>query len=115
MLLREDHIPRLKWPLGLVSELFPGSDGVVRSVKVKTDRGVYVRSIQRLHDLEIVLNKDLDCFNEGVGQQDLEEPESAAVESFNHPAGDGESGDYNDKSVRTRSGRVVKPKVLFSI
>ena len=115
VLLREDHIPRLKWPLGLVSELFPGSDGVVRSVKVKTDRGVYVRSIQRLHDLEIVLNKDLDCFNESVGQQDLEVPESAAVESFNHPAGDGESGDYNDKSVRTRSGRVVKPKVLFSI
>ena len=44
---------RLKWPLGVVIRVFPGRDGVVRTAEVKTRKGVFVRSIQRLHDLEV--------------------------------------------------------------
>ena len=43
----------------------------IAAFKRLTTRHVFVRSIQRLHDWEIVLNKDLDCFNQVVGQQDL--------------------------------------------
>ena len=35
------------------TELFPGKDGVVRSVNVKTSKGVVCRPVQRLHNLEI--------------------------------------------------------------
>ena len=39
--------------MGIVTEVFQGSDGVIRSVKVKTSKGVITRSIQKLHDLKI--------------------------------------------------------------
>lgn len=52
VLIHEDNVPRLKWPLGLVTELLTERDGIVRSVKVRTKSGVIVRSVQRLHVLE---------------------------------------------------------------
>ena len=53
VMIREDECPRLQWPLGVVQKVFTGRDGLVRSAEVKTTRGVFVRPIQRLHDLEI--------------------------------------------------------------
>ena len=53
VLMREDNTPRLSWPIGVVQEMYPGRDGVCRTVSVKTKRGVFVRPIQRIHDLEI--------------------------------------------------------------
>ena len=46
VLIREENIPRLKWPLGVVTELFPGKDGTVRSVLLRTARGSLTRPIQ---------------------------------------------------------------------
>ena len=53
VLIREDNTPRLSWPLGVVIQLFPGKDGIPRSVKLRTAKGFLTRSVQRLHDLEI--------------------------------------------------------------
>ena len=53
VLIKEDNIPRMSWPCGIVLEVFPGKDGLIRSVKVKTAKGIFHRPIQRLHDLEI--------------------------------------------------------------
>nr|XP_027223344.1 uncharacterized protein LOC113815479 [Penaeus vannamei] len=53
VLVREDYVPRLKWPLGVVTEVFPGNDNIIRSVMVKTDKGVFNRPVQKLHDLEM--------------------------------------------------------------
>ncbi|RUS87866.1 hypothetical protein EGW08_004399 [Elysia chlorotica] len=53
VLIREDNCPRLHWPIGIVEMLIEGRDGVVRTVKVKTNKGFYFRPIQRLHDLEL--------------------------------------------------------------
>ena len=44
---------RLSWPIGVVKQVFPGRDGVVRAVEIKTSKGLLTRSIQRLHVLEI--------------------------------------------------------------
>ena len=40
----QDGKPRIKWLLGLVTELYPGKDKVV-PVKLKTTNGTLVRSI----------------------------------------------------------------------
>ncbi len=53
VLIKEDNIPKIRWPLGRVIELHPGKDDIVRSVSVKTAKGVIKRSIQCLRDLEI--------------------------------------------------------------
>jgi hypothetical protein len=53
VLIKDENMPRLKWPLGLVVKLFPGKDGKVRCVELKTSRGIVVRSIQKLCDLDV--------------------------------------------------------------
>ena len=37
----------------MIVDVFPGSDGYIRSVNIKTAKGIFNRSIQRLYDLEI--------------------------------------------------------------
>jgi len=53
VLIREDGWPRMTWPLGVVVETYPGQDGIIRSCKIRTKKGHFVRSIQRLHRLEV--------------------------------------------------------------
>ena len=47
MLLVDFNAPRGKWNLALVKDVYPGSDGVVRNVLVKTASGEYKRSVQK--------------------------------------------------------------------
>jgi hypothetical protein len=54
VLIKEDNTPRLCWPVGVVEKLYPGRDGLCRSVEIRTKRGVVTRSIQRLYDLEVL-------------------------------------------------------------
>ena len=39
--------------MGIVVEEFPGKDGILRCVKIKTSKGMITRPVQRLHHLEI--------------------------------------------------------------
>uniref|UniRef100_A0A8D8QLT9 DUF5641 domain-containing protein n=1 Tax=Cacopsylla melanoneura TaxID=428564 RepID=A0A8D8QLT9_9HEMI len=48
VLIRQENSAPLNWPTGVVSELCPGKDGVVRVVLVKTPRGVYKRAVHNL-------------------------------------------------------------------
>ncbi|GIY43259.1 reverse transcriptase [Caerostris extrusa] len=53
VLIENKNLKRLYWPLGRVTEIFPGKDGVTRLVKVKTASGEKLRPVQRLYSLEI--------------------------------------------------------------
>ena len=53
VLIREDNVPRMKWVTGVVTKLYPGRDGTVRSAELRTSHGLRTRAIQRLHDLEL--------------------------------------------------------------
>ena len=46
------NTPEGHWNLGRVLETYPGPDGLIRTVKVKTKDAVYVRPIKRLCLLE---------------------------------------------------------------
>lgn len=48
VLLNEYNISPFHWPLGRVTEIFAGDDGIVRVIEVKTPSGVYERSIARV-------------------------------------------------------------------
>ena len=58
VLVVDEKTPRGRWPMGLIEEVFPDSNGYVRSVKVKTATSVYVyrRDIRKLCLLEGVQN-----------------------------------------------------------
>ncbi|XP_038061252.1 uncharacterized protein LOC119731982 [Patiria miniata] len=55
VLIRHESTPRSKWPLGLIVATHPGKDGYVRSVRVKTQAGVYVRPTDKICLLEAEL------------------------------------------------------------
>ena len=54
VLVRGEGTNRLQWPLGVVQAVYPGRDGLVRTVEVKTAKGKFVRPIQRIYSLELV-------------------------------------------------------------
>ena len=48
VLMNETNTPRGKWPLGRVTKLFPGDDGIVRVVDVTTKDGTYRRPMTKI-------------------------------------------------------------------
>ena len=56
VLIEEDHLRRLQWPIAVVTDLHPGVDGVVRTATLRTAKGTVSRAVQRLHCLEISEN-----------------------------------------------------------
>ena len=52
VLIKDDNMARNLWPLGLIVDTFPGSDGLVRSVIVKTKGGIYERPTTKICLLE---------------------------------------------------------------
>lgn len=48
VLIRDDHAPACRWPMGRVIEVFRGRDGHVRSCKLKTERTEIERPITKL-------------------------------------------------------------------
>ncbi|GFU58838.1 uncharacterized protein TNCV_4840171 [Trichonephila clavipes] len=51
VLVKEDNLPPLQWSLGRVVQVFPGDDGAVRVVDVKTQRGQFRRPITKFSKL----------------------------------------------------------------
>ena len=47
VLIVDYNCPRGKWDLALVKQVYPGADGVVRNVLLKTKSGEYKRSVQK--------------------------------------------------------------------
>ena len=48
MLVADPQAPRNSWPMGIVQELNIGNQGLVRSVKVKTQFSTLVRPITKI-------------------------------------------------------------------
>ena len=55
-----DHsIPRQIWKIGIINEMYPGKDGIIRSVKVKISNGKFIcRHVKHISILEC--DKDVD-------------------------------------------------------
>lgn len=117
VLIREDNTPRMKWPLGLVVNIYPGRDGVVRSVQLKTNRGSVVRSIQRLHELEIYEPPPDDSGDISVNDHsETDLSPSQSIVPIDKPRSKPSIKPFfpREKSLRpdvrvTRTGRISKP------
>ncbi|XP_074652800.1 uncharacterized protein LOC141907098 [Tubulanus polymorphus] len=58
-----EETPRLKWKLGLVTELFYGPDRICRSVALKTANGFTNRAVSKLYPLELQASPDVKYTN----------------------------------------------------
>ncbi|KAF8774817.1 hypothetical protein HNY73_017330 [Argiope bruennichi] len=54
--LGDDYRRLLNWPFAKVLELLPTKDSKVRTVKLKTENGIFLRPIQRIYHLELSSN-----------------------------------------------------------
>ena len=53
VIIASDERNRGKWTLGIVEELFPGRDSIIRAAKVKTANGHLERAVNHLYPLEL--------------------------------------------------------------
>nr|XP_054592608.1 uncharacterized protein LOC107395320 [Nothobranchius furzeri]XP_054592609.1 uncharacterized protein LOC107395320 [Nothobranchius furzeri] len=59
VMIVDSNLPRGLWPVGTISQVFPGTDGVVRAAEVKVKDSLYVRPVTKLVGLPKV-PEDLD-------------------------------------------------------
>lgn len=52
VLVVEDNLPRGRWNLGRIVKIFPGDDGLIRTVEVQTKQGTFKRPVAKLCLLE---------------------------------------------------------------
>ena len=122
MVLLQDNSPRLQWPLGLVEEVFPGRDGVIRTVQVRAKSDSFVRSVEKLHMLELQRTETVANDNFSVNAEVF--AKSRAKDSKNSKDSQTkDSGTQNvpvtnvpvTQPVVTRSGRNIKPVERFGL
>ena len=54
VLIHDSKLPRHHWKMGLITEVFTGRDGRIRSCLLKTANGLVKRTVQLLYPLEIL-------------------------------------------------------------
>ena len=69
VLIQADNLKRQEWKLGVIAELYPSADGIVRSVRLRTTTGDLRRPVQRLCALELNEGDD-DPFLYGPNEDD---------------------------------------------
>ena len=102
-LVENEGANRLRWPLGIVTQVFPVRDGVVWSAEVKTAIGKFIRSIQKLHDLELIQDDTLPSVNKVVNDP----VEKQNSDKFVQSSTEGTSA-LNGVSPKSRFGRIIK-------
>ena len=76
VLIREDNTPRLCWPVGVVNKMIISRDGLARTYEVRTNKGVVIRPVQRLHSLELespALQSEINDLVGGPGDEGSEQ------------------------------------------
>ena len=53
VLIHDEIIQRLKWKLGVITDVFRGSDCIVRSVQLRVSKGITNRPISKLYPLKV--------------------------------------------------------------
>ena len=48
MLLKDNELFHISWPLAVVEQVHPGTDGLVRVITLRTEKGTYKRAVTRL-------------------------------------------------------------------
>ena len=53
MIVQSDNKNRRKWLLAIFTEPYPGKDGIIRAVRLKTENGTFERPVQHLLPMEL--------------------------------------------------------------
>ncbi|XP_068987504.1 uncharacterized protein [Bombus flavifrons] len=70
VILREDNVPSMQWPLGRVIKVHPGADGIIRTATVQTATSILDRGVKRLVPLPIQPETDESEHQPGAKEMD---------------------------------------------
>ena len=102
---------RQNWPVGIVEEICPGKDGLVRMVKVRTSSGVLSRPIQKVCLLEMCDVEEARSLKKSSGLdscQDASVEDPGASSSNTDLVEESESVTDLPSGYTSRSGRKIK-------
>ena len=66
VMVAEDNLPPLHWPLARITALYTGNDGHVRAARVKSPKGEYTRPIIKIRQLPLHVNSPIAGTGESV-------------------------------------------------
>ena len=118
--------------MAVIEQLYPGKDGVVRTVLVKTSRQSFVGPIQCIHDLELLDTSTIGDPNENhenqtplayddMGARQVEPPDfetesvSGAREAMSSPSNLADQTDSEAPVKISCFGRKIKPVLQFDL
>ncbi|XP_033314525.1 uncharacterized protein LOC117213269 [Bombus bifarius] len=78
VILREDNVPSMQWPLGRVIKVHPGADGIIRTATVQTATSILDRGVKRLVPLPIHPDPDEAERPHGAEEVTNDTPDSTA-------------------------------------
>lgn len=126
VILSDQRLPRALWPLARVQTIIKGKDGETRSVRLKTAKGEYLRSVEQVIPLEITNSSELP-----EARQELVRSNAPADSNINAPVVADKTTDFNPGSIlengsdrqleglpgfppkQTRYGRVIRSPRKF--
>ena len=122
-----EHKGRMGWPLGRVSEVFPGKDGIVRALEIETEVGKFIRPVQKIIPLEMKMgfaqdDDEMDDEMNVVIENDVNTDDNNNIELIHSSDNDEITGteidavhDAQKDEVVTRGGRKVKAPVKLDL
>ena len=107
VLIGNDNLKRIDWPLARVKELYVGKDGNVRVARLITTKGELTRPIQRLFPLELESKFSNEDFNNVHKRQDTEEKGDKKIRECKSSK-QIVNGKDEKQNIVTKRGREVK-------
>lgn len=74
VLLKEDNLPPKVWPIARILEVYPGPDGVVRNVLIRTPRNDIKRAVQKLVWLPIADKDEIPIIEPRIAEDAIAVP-----------------------------------------
>ena len=99
VLIEDENRKRVLWPLGQIIQVYPGNDGEVRVVKVKTSKGELVRPVQKIYPLEVRENLKVSELRLEKVDEKKDNTETSKIATV-------------DKIVSRKGREIIKPKRL---
>ncbi|GBM21586.1 hypothetical protein AVEN_172446-1 [Araneus ventricosus] len=101
VLVGNDNLKRIHWPLGKIIELLPGKDKEIRLIRAKTANSVLLWPVQRIYPLEVSSPTELP--SKLIPQNS---PKTVTISDSEH---------VEAETKLTRSGRKIKVPERFSL
>ena len=117
VLIGEDKVPRMRWDLGVVLELFMGKDGVARSARLHTKRGERIRPIHKLFDLELSCDPFLTTqIKEKKISNSPTQPQNKGTDNVVSKPSEPPSQVEKKTEIKvSSSGRAIKPRQILDL